>query len=84
MTITPLQELFVLNSPFIKQLSAALAKAVEQETDTTTRVRALYRKVLSRDPSAAESKAALGYLNIATVEQFAQALLATNEEMFWP
>ncbi len=28
-------------------------------------------------------KAGLGYLNHATVEQFAQVLLATNEEMFW-
>jgi hypothetical protein len=29
MTITPLQELFVLNSPFMKQLSEALAKSME-------------------------------------------------------
>ena len=84
LTITPLQELFVLNSPFMKQLSATLAKSVEQEADAAARVRGLYRKVLSRDPSPAESKTALGYLNSATVEQFAQILLATNEEVFWP
>ena len=84
LTITPLQELFVLNSPFIKQLSSALAKAVETETDATMRVRSLYRKILLRDPSAAESKIALGYLTGATLEQFAQVLLATNEEVFWP
>ncbi len=84
LTITPLQELFVLNSPFIKQLSSTLAKAVEADADATTRVRSLYRKILLRDPSAAETKAALRYLNAATIEQFAQVLLATNEEVFWP
>ena len=84
LTITPLQELFVLNSPFIKQLSSALAKAVEADADAATRVRSLYRKILLRDPNAAENKAALNYLNGATIEQFAQVLLATNEEVFWP
>ncbi len=84
LTITPLQELFVLNSPFIKQLSSTLAKAGEADADAATRVRNLYRKILLRDPSAAESKAALSYLKSATIEQFAQVLLATNEEVFWP
>ncbi len=84
LTITPLQELFVLNSPFIKQLSSALAKAVEADADNTVRVRSLYRKTLLRDPNAAEIKVALSYLNSATIEQLAQVLLATNEEVFWP
>jgi hypothetical protein len=84
LTITPLQELFVLNSPFIKQLSSALAQAVETEADATTRVRNLYRKILLRDPTATESKIALQYLTNASLEQFAQVLLATNEEVFWP
>jgi hypothetical protein len=96
MTITPLQELFVLNSPFMKQLSAALAKAEKfvvppsggngpAEAGTTNQVvRNLYRKILSRDPDAAELKLGVSYLNGATVEQFAQVLLATNEEVFWP
>lgn len=84
LTITPLQELFVLNSPFIKQLSGALAKAVEADADDTTRIRNLYRKILLRDPSQTEIKVSLSYLNSATTEQFAQVLLATNEEVFWP
>ncbi len=84
MTITPLQELFVLNSPFIKQLSATLAKSVEGEVDLNARVKMLYRKILSRDPNAAESKAAISYITSASLEQFAQVLLATNEEIFWP
>ena len=84
LTITPLQELFVLNSPFIKQLSATLAKSVEVETDVSARVKILYRKILSRDPGVAESKAAISYIDSANLEQFAQVLLATNEEVFWP
>jgi cytochrome c553 len=84
LTITPLQELFVLNSPFMKRLSAALAKSMEQAPDAATRVQGLYRKILSRDPNPSEIKAGLDYLNQATVEQFAQVLLATNEEVFWP
>ena len=84
LTITPLQELFVLNSPFIKQLSAALAKAVETETDNSARITQLYRKVLARNPNAEETKVALKFVNAATIEQFAQVLLATNEEVFWP
>jgi hypothetical protein len=84
LTITPLQELFMLNSPFIKQLTSKLAKAVEANVDDETRVRSLYRRILSRDPSAAETKAALSYLTSATIQQFAQVLLATNEEVFWP
>jgi Protein of unknown function (DUF1553)/Protein of unknown function (DUF1549)/Planctomycete cytochrome C len=84
MTISPLQELFVLNSPFMKQLSGALAQSLEQEGDAAARVRYLYRKILSRDPSPTEIKIGLTYLNSATVEQYAQVLLATNEEVFWP
>ncbi|MDX2032151.1 MAG: PSD1 and planctomycete cytochrome C domain-containing protein [Blastocatellia bacterium] len=83
-TITPLQELFVLNSPFMKRLSAALAAAVEREPDAAARVRGLYRRILSRDPAAAEMAAAGEYLKTATTAQFAQVLLATNEMIFWP
>ena len=74
----------MLNSPFIKQLSSTLAKSVEVETDMSTRVKILYRKILSRDPSVAESKSAISYIQSASLEQFAQVLLATNEEVFWP
>ena len=66
------------------ELSAALARSVEKEGDAAARVRSLYHRILSRDPEPAELKVGLGYLNGATVEQFAQVLLATNEEMFWP
>ncbi len=84
LTLTPLQELFVLNSPFIQQLSAALAKATETEPAPRARITQLYRNVLGRNPSAEETQSALRFLDSASLEQFAQVLLATNEEVFWP
>jgi hypothetical protein len=84
LTITPLQQLFVMNSPFVEQAAAAMAKAVETETDNAAKVRALYRKALTRNPTGAELDAALTYLNTAPLARFAQVLLASNEEIFWP
>jgi len=83
-TITPLQQLFVMNSPFLEKLSAALAKSVENEPDCAAKIRGLYRKALSRDPSGAEMDLGLTYINRAPLQRFAQILLATNEKIFWP
>lgn len=83
LTTTSLQQLFLMNSPFIHNLSGTLAKSVETESDTPAKVRALYRKILSRDPSAKELDLAITYLNGATLDQYAQVLLSTNEEIFW-
>ena len=41
-------------------------------------------RVLARDPSARELDLALTYLNSSTLEQYAQALLSSNEVIFWP
>jgi hypothetical protein len=84
MTITPLQQLFVMNSPFLEDLSATLAKSVENEPSDTAKVRSLYRKILTRDPSASELDLSLTYVHGAPVQRFAHALLSTNEEIFWP
>ena len=81
---SPLQALFVMNSPYMQSQAAVLAKAVEAEPQPSGKVKALYRKVLSRDPLPPEMDAALSYLNSSTVPQYAQALLATNEVIFWP
>lgn len=83
-TVSPLQGLFVLNSPFIKRLSATLAQSMGPDGDPAARVRVLYQKILSRDPSPEELKAGLAYVGQAKLDSFAQALLATNELMFWP
>ena len=84
LTTTPLQQLFVFNSPFIQQQAATLAKSVASEPDTPAKVRSLYRRVLARDPSPKELDLAASYLTAGTLAQYAQALLSTNEEIFWP
>jgi hypothetical protein len=83
-TTTPLQQLFVMNSPFLRTQAAALAESVTNEADVNARIRVLYRKVLARDPS--DSEVALGsvYLAEGTITDYAHALLSTNEVIFWP
>jgi hypothetical protein len=83
LTTTPLQQLVVLNSPFLQQQALALAGAVDKESDAVAMVRSLYRKVFARDPSPSEVDLALSYLAQATLAQYAQALLSTNEEIAW-
>jgi len=84
LTTTPLQQLFVMNSPFIQAQAEALAKRVEGEPDTASKVRAMYRRVVARDPDAKELDLAMSYLNGSTLAQYAQALLSSNEVIFWP
>jgi hypothetical protein len=84
LTTTSLQQLFLMNSPWVHQLADALAKSVEAETTPAAKVRSLFRKVLSRDPNARELDLAVSYLNSGTVAQYAQVLCSTNEEIFWP
>ncbi len=83
-TTTPLQQLFAMNSPFMQDQAAALAKGVEKEPDATAKVSAMYRKVLGRDPSEAEIARAESYLANGTLAEFAHGLLYTNEVIFWP
>ena len=76
LTTTSLQQLFLMNSPWLHNLAGALAASVENEPD---KIRALYRKILSRDPGPHEPD-----LTALPLEQVAQILLSTNEEIFWP
>jgi hypothetical protein len=82
-TTTPLQQLFVLNSPFMRDQAAALAAAVAGETDAA-KIRAMYRRVLGRDPGDRELALALDYVTAGSLNDFAHALLSTNEVIFWP
>jgi hypothetical protein len=84
LTTTPLQQLFVMNSPFIQTQAEALVKRVENEPDAAAKIRAMYRRVVARDPDAAELDLAMSYLNGSTLAQYAQALLSSNEVIFWP
>ena len=83
-TTTTLQQIFLMNSEFIQNLSEAAAKTAAAATGEAEQVGMLYRRVLARDPTAAEMKNALEYLRKGTLQRYAQVLLATNEEIFLP
>jgi hypothetical protein len=74
-TITPTQQLFFLNSPFVRDAAAALAKRVAADVDPR---RALVRRVLLREPTTAEATAATRL----TPEALAQVLLVCNEFLY--
>jgi len=81
-TLTPLQGLFALNSPFILRQSDLLGKRMMgQGIDAT------YQRLFQRAPSPRESRAAADYLRgrdeAAEVwSGYAQALLVSNEMLF--
>jgi cytochrome c553 len=83
-TTTSLQQLFVLNSTFVQDAAKALTKAVSEVSTDDGKMRELYRRVLSREPTPKELDIALSFLSKGTVDQYAQVLLSTNEEILWP
>jgi hypothetical protein len=84
LTVTPLQQLFVMNSAFVRAQAARLAESVRALPDRSAAVRSLFRKTLARDPTSKELDLALSYLEQGSVEEYAQILLASNEGIFWP
>jgi hypothetical protein len=84
LTTTSLQQLFLMNSSFMEELADALAGSIAHEPDAGAKIRKLFQKVLSRDPSAEELELAKSYLQGGSISQYAQILLSTNEKIFWP
>jgi hypothetical protein len=83
-TTTPLQQLFVLNSSFLRDQAAALRDGVAKVPEVDAELRGMYRQVLARDPSDRELSLARKYLATGTMTDYAQALLCTNEVIYWP
>ena len=84
LTTSPLQQLFIMNSPFLQERAAHLAARVSATAELPGKVRDLYHLAVNRDPAPKEIDTALSYLDKGTLNQFAQALLASNEVIFWP
>jgi hypothetical protein len=94
-TTVPLQQLFVLNSPFMQQQARALARrltADPAESDSS-RIGRAFALLFGRPPRAAEMTLALEFLSggaqqsplseaLERWELYAQALLGTNEFTF--
>ncbi len=60
-TTTPLQQLFVLNSPFVRQQAQALGNRLEGES-SEKRIDAVYQILFSRAPTPSEVKVGLQFL----------------------
>ncbi|MBM3964094.1 MAG: DUF1553 domain-containing protein, partial [Planctomycetes bacterium] len=91
-TVTPLQQLYVLNSQFILERSGALVERLEREQlrDNASRVQKIFQWLYQREPSARESSKVLAFLDDTTTDLepnrkwklIAQTLLASNEFYF--
>jgi hypothetical protein len=85
---SPLQQLFVLNSPFLQQQSAALARRLLGSASAEeARVRAAYRLLFARPPTTTEVALARDFLaeeggGARAWERYAHALLASNEFLY--
>jgi hypothetical protein len=91
-TTVPLQQLFVLNSDFVLQQAKALAGRLQQDSaDDAARIQRAYALMFARSPTPTELDAGLEFLRdpelkavkpLSVWEQYALALLGTNEFMF--
>jgi mono/diheme cytochrome c family protein len=87
-TTTPLQQLFALNGPLLRQEAAALAKRLEADSPAggEPRVRRAYDLLFNRAPTDREVKLALAYLgekpDAAAWSRYAHVLLGSNEFLF--
>jgi hypothetical protein len=92
-TNTPTQKLFALNSPFVLQqaraFAARLATEFPDDGDDARRIRQAYRLLFARTPDDAELSLGLNFLarpntapTLTRWQQYAQALLASNETLY--
>jgi hypothetical protein len=92
-TTTPLQKLFILNSPFMVSQATVLAERLLTEVDgegepaDRRRIERAYRLIYGRAATEAEIKLGLIFLaegddRLARWQQYAHALLAANEMLF--
>jgi hypothetical protein len=83
-TLNPLQALFVMNSPFVQHLAKELSEQVASQPAPEAKIQTLYRKIFSRNATPDEVALGVEYLSKADTARYAQALLSTNEVIFWP
>lgn len=90
-TITPLQKLFVLNSPFMVAQAAAFNERLHRELptdDVQSRIQRAYQLLYARPASAAELDAGQRFLRSAAESdhaawsQYLQVLFAANETTY--
>ena len=80
-TTTPLQQMFVLNSPFMREQASALADRVNKDSEQTVeqKVRFVHRLLFARDASATELAIAREFLPDGESASQSAALLSDAE-----
>lgn len=86
-TITPLQQLFTLNSPLMAETATALAGRLQKDAGDkpADRIERAYRLLFGRQPSQKELSLGLAFVgnnDPAAWRQYAQVLLGSNEFQF--
>ncbi len=86
-TITPLQQLYTLNSPFMYAQSVALVELLNRHcgSDHIRRIQMAYQRILSRLPQDRELRLAMDFVQSGQPSvwpEFVQVLLGSNEMMF--
>ena len=79
-TSTPLQRLYMINSSFVEDQAAALAKGLTG--NDPERVGRIYRVLFARRPTSRELGLALAFLQKNTWKEYARVLLNSNEFLF--
>ena len=84
-TITPLQQLFVLNGPFVIRQAGLLANRVPPGLDSAAAIDRLHRMLFGRGADRDETLTAVEFLAVAGPggwQQYIQVLLGSNEFVF--
>ena len=85
-TTTPLQQLYTLNSPFVHSQADALVKRLKaaHPSDERLQITEAYALLFGRKPTDEQLKLGMEFLQTAgnNWQQYAQALLASNEFLF--
>jgi hypothetical protein len=89
-TSTPIQKLFIMNSPFMTSRAEALTSRLEAEypEDERARIERAYQLLFGRSAQRREMELATAFLSstsespMSRWEQYTQALMATNEIMY--
>jgi Protein of unknown function (DUF1553)/Protein of unknown function (DUF1549)/Planctomycete cytochrome C len=86
-TVTPLQQLFILNSPLMQQQSVALAARLKKEGPDRVdlRLERMHRLVYGRPATEKQIRLGREYLRADTKDvwqEYAQVLLGSNEFLF--
>lgn len=69
LTTTSLQQLFVINSPFVKQQAVRLAGRISSQLSLQDRISAVYQTLFGREPSSTELEIGLQYLISSGLDQ---------------